>query len=288
MPIPATKRAFDAMLGLPPNRESWQRDFGTLVRDRGSFQLRQPAGYMFKELPEVDRDVPYGDYLIAEMDRWDVEAGLIPVTQTPDDLGRSLVAAHPDRLYGSYNIDPNQGMSDVANLKRAVREVGARAATCFPCGTSPQVAIDQARMYPFYAACVELDIPIFVNAGVPGPRFPMAPQEVWRLDQVCYDFPDLVIVTRHGCEPWTALAVKLMLKWPGLHYSTSAFAPKHYPRDIIDYANTRGAEKVMYAGYFPYGLSLERIFSELPSVPFRDHVWPKFLHENARRVLKLG
>ena len=32
------------------------------------------------------------------------------------------------------------------------------------------------------------------------------------------------------------------------------------------------------------GLSLERIFSELPSVPFKDEVWPKFLRENALRV----
>ena len=59
---------------------------------------------------------------------------------------------------------------------------------------------------------------------------------------------------RHGAEPWVDLAVKLLLKWPNLYYSTSAFAPKHYPKAIIDFANTRGADKVIYAGYFP-GLS---------------------------------
>jgi hypothetical protein len=96
------------------------------------------------------------------------------------------------------------------------------------------------------------------------------------------------VVTRHGCEPWTDLAVKLMLKWPNLYYSTSAMAPRHYPEEIIRYANTRGADKILYAGYFPMGLSLERIFKELPGVPFRDHVWPKFLRDNARRVFKLG
>jgi predicted TIM-barrel fold metal-dependent hydrolase len=275
------------MLGLPPNRASWQSDFGNLVRDQASMALRQPAGYMFKDLPEVDREVPYAEYLIGEMDRWGVEWGLLPISLEPDDLGREIVEAHPGRFSGGFGVDPNQGMVAVANLKRAVRDHGARAAVCFPCGTDPQVAIDHPRMYPLYAACVELGVPMFVNAGVPGPRFPMAPQEVFRLDVVCYDFPELVLVTRHGCEPWTDLAVKLMLKWPGLHYSTSAFAPKHYPRDIIEYANTRGAEKVLYAGYFPYGLSLERIFTELRTVPFRDHVWPKFLHENAQRVLGL-
>src|SRR5207249_6006 len=80
------------------------------------------------------------------------------------------------------------------------------------------------------------------------------------IDEVCWFFPELRIVMRHGAEPWDALAVKLMLKWPNLYYSTSAFAPKFYPKTIIDFANTRGAHKVMYAGYFPMGLSLERIF----------------------------
>jgi predicted TIM-barrel fold metal-dependent hydrolase len=115
----------------------------------------------------------------------------------------------------------------------------------------------------------------------------MAPQRVELIDEVCWFFPELKFVMRHGAEPWTDLAVKLMLKYPNLYYSTSAFAPRYYPQTIIDYANTRGASKVMYAGYFPMGLSLERIFSELPNVPFKDDVWPKFLRENAVRVFGL-
>jgi uncharacterized protein len=36
------------------------------------------------------------------------------------------------------------------------------------------------------------------------------------------------------------------------------------------------------------GLSLRRIFDELPDVPLKDEVWPKFLRNNAVRVFKLG
>ena len=115
----------------------------------------------------------------------------------------------------------------------------------------------------------------------------MAPQKVELIDEVCWFFPELKFVMRHGAEPWVDLAIKLMLKYPNLYYMTSAFAPRYYPKAIVDYANTRGADKVMYAGYFPMGLSLERIFREMPDVPFREHVWPKFLRENARKVLKL-
>jgi len=113
-------------------------------------------------------------------------------------------------------------------------------------------------------------------------------QHVELLDVVCYDFPELKIVTRHGCQPWTELMVKLMLKWPNLYYSTSAFAPKHYDPRIIDYANTRGADRVIYAGYWPMGLTYERIMGDMPHVPFRDDVWPKFLRDNALKVLGLA
>jgi hypothetical protein len=78
-----------------------------------------------------------------------------------------------------------------------------------------------------------------------------------------------------------------MVKWPNLHYSTSAFAPKYYPQAIVDYANTRGADRVCFAGYFPMGLSYETIFGQLPNVGFSDHVWPKFLRENAVRLFDL-
>ena len=146
-------------------------------------------------------------------------------------------------------------MGEVRKIQRVVR--GVRAAgrrRVPPAAAIPQVGINDPKFYPIYAKCVELGLPIFVCAGVPGPRLPAWPQHVERIDQVMYDFPDLIFVTRHGCEPWEELAVKLMLKWPNLYYSTSAFAPKYYPEAIVNYANKRGADKVIYAGYFPIGL----------------------------------
>jgi predicted TIM-barrel fold metal-dependent hydrolase len=160
--------------------------------------------------------------------------------------------------------------------------------TLFPAGTLPAVPINDPRMYPVYAACVELGLPVFCTAGVPGPRLRLTTQRVELVDEVMYDFPDLVFVVRHGGDPWAELAVKLMLKWPGLHYSTSGFAPRYYPRAIIDFANTRGADQIVYAGYFPFGLTLERIMTEMADLPLRDDVWPKFLRANALRVLGLS
>jgi predicted TIM-barrel fold metal-dependent hydrolase len=177
-------------------------------------------------------------------------------------------------------------MRAVRKVEDLHRALGIRAVSFSPMSLSPQVPIDDRRAYPVYAKCAELGIPVFITVGVPGPRVPMAAQRVEMLDEVCWFFPELTIVMRHGAEPWADLAVMLMRKWPNLHYSTSAFAPKRYPRSIVEFANTRtGADKVLFAGYYAVGLSWDRIFADLADLPLNDDVWPRFLRDNALRVL---
>lgn len=290
MTMPSGIPVVDTMVGMPPEPGdmSWLGHLRPLLRDEESLSaFRFPAEYMFKNLPAARFADDTVAAVLGEMDRFGVEKALIGVS-FGNERALGALRDHPDRFFASFEVDPNAGVDGVRALRRAVEELGVRAATAFAAGTFPQVPVDDARWYPLYAACVELGIPLCTCLGVPGPRVPGAPQEVMRIDEVCYRFPELTIVTRHGCEPWTALAVKLLLKWPNLYYSTSAFAPKHYPRDIVEFANTRGADKVIYAGYFPMGLSLETIFTQLADVPFRDHVWPRFLRENAVRVFGLA
>jgi hypothetical protein len=220
------------------------------------------------------------------MDKHNIGQALIGVTDSFEhfDVIRDRYA---DRFIFGTPVDPNGGADEVRRIKRMHRDYGIKAASFFPAGSHPQIAINGKELYPIYATCCELDIPILVNVGVPGPRIPMATQKVEFIDEVCWFFPELKFVMRHGAEPWVDLAVKLMLKWPNLYYSTSAFAPKHYPKAIIDFANKRGPDKIMYAGYFPAGLTLDRIFAELEQVPFADAVWPKFLRGNAARVFNV-
>jgi predicted TIM-barrel fold metal-dependent hydrolase len=276
----------DTMIGFP-HEGSAQYDFiRRQTKDRESKESFEfPVEYMFKDVPKgLPTDDPVS-LVLQQMDRFGIEKAMIGVSEGSAELA---LKTFPDRFIPSGAIaDPNDVMGSVNAIRREYEQYGIAATSVFPAGTFPQVPIDDPKMYPIYATCVELGIPIFVCAGVPGPRVPFTPQEVSRIDIVMFDFPELVFVTRHGCEPWEDLAVKLMLKWPNLYYSTSAFAPKYYPKAIIDYANSRGADKVLYAGYFPMGLSLERIFGELPNVGLKDEVWPKFLYGNAARILGL-
>jgi predicted TIM-barrel fold metal-dependent hydrolase len=288
MPIPSGLKAIDLMMNIPDGDPSaWYEFIKPLLLDeesRNSFKM--PAQYMFKNIPKIEGKEDYVAYAITEMDKWGIEQAMLGISG-PNSTNLEACRKHPDRFFASYGANPNNGMEEVRKIRKLHKEHGLKAVTGFPSGLCPQVPLNDKKYYPIYATCVDLDIPICLCVGVPGPRIPMEPQKVEHIDEVCWFFPELKFVMRHGGEPWVDLAVKLMLKYPNLYYSTSAFAPKHYPKSIIHYANTRGAEKIMYAGYFPMGLSLERIFTDMQNVPFKDHVWPKFLRENAQRVFKL-
>jgi len=286
MTYPQDIGAVDLMIGFPMHDK--KKVYEYLMRGIKDSETKDsftfPAEYMFKDVPDAaEGDIDPVEQTMAEMDKYGVAMGLFGAGEVSIEARKK----HPGRIHLSLEVDPNDVMGAVRKIRKAKDRYDLKAITVFPSGCMPQVPVDDPKLYAVYATCVELDIPAIVNAGIAGPRFPSDCQHVERFDQVCYDFPDLRLVMRHGAEPWEELAVKLMLKWPGLFYMTSAFAPKYYPKAIVDYANTRGADKIMYAGYYPMGLSLERIFREMPDVPFRDHVWPKFLRENALRVFKL-
>jgi uncharacterized protein len=273
----------DLMMDIPGKNDK----FGFLrdgLRGKNKSDADQlPVAYLFKNAPSVPANVDPLSYVVSEMDKYGVARSLIDVTAA-DGPGRAAILAYPERFIGSFDVDPNTGMDGIRALTQAHSEGVVHAVSGMPAVYSPSVPIDDKRYYPVYAKCVELDLPIFITVGVPGPRVPMGPQTVDKLDEVCWFFPELKIVMRHGGEPWQDLAVKLMLKWPNLYYSTSGFAPKHYPRAIIDFANSRGREKILYAGYFPIALTLERIFAELPNIGLRDDVLPDFLWRNAQRL----
>jgi predicted TIM-barrel fold metal-dependent hydrolase len=283
----------DTAVGMPKTREEMY-EFYSFIRKQtrdveskeGQGGLEFPAGYMFKDVPkweEGELDDPV-TWLLAELDRHGIFQAIVSVE---DEVGKRAVRDHPTRFFASISIDPNEGMDAVRKIDRYANEWDLKCVGAFPAGLYPQVALNDKKLFPIYAKCIEVDVTFGSTVGVPGPRIPFTPQQVEFLDEICWFFPELRFVTRHGCEPWTALAVKLMLKWPNLYYSTTAFAPKHYPKDIVNYANTRGADKVLFSGYFPAGLTYDRQFTELPDVAFREHVWPKFLRENAQKAFKL-
>ena len=256
------------------------------LRDADSTRYTHPAQHFFKGSEERMASGNTLEELLALLDEVGIEQGLVDCDLDDPGPVLEIVEQHPDRFFATVSVNPWLGMPEIRKLEALVRN-HPHVRACTVTGFRIQRPYNDKIYWPLYAKCSELDLPVICYVGLPGPRVPGDAQNPMHLDEVLWFFPELKVVMRHGGEPWQFECVKLMLKWPNLYYSTSAFAPKHYPQDVMHFANTRGTGQVLYAGYWP-GLHLRRIRDEIEQdLALRDHVWRPFLRENAIQVFKL-
>lgn len=141
---------------------------------------------------------------------------------------------------------------------------------------------DNAVYFPLYTKCCEWDLPMCMNAGLPGPPIPGEVQNPIYYDRVCVRFPELRLCMIHGADPWWDTAIRLMIKYPGLHLMTSAWAPKYLPESLLHYMRTRGKAKVIFASDAPV-LSITRTIGEAMALDLPDQVRDDYLYGNAQR-----
>jgi len=263
------------------------------LRDRESraaWPSMDITSHLFKkDVAKEARLAIVGDFekWLENLDTWRIaKAQVVLVSTEPNEVFDRL-SEHKDRLFISIRVDPHDGMDAVRRIDELARVYPmVRSVSISPMMLYPLVAPNSKEFYPIYTKCSEADLSVFINVGFPGPRVPAWAQDPIYLDEVCWFFPDLRVVMRHGGEPWVETCVRMLLRWPNLYYATTGFAPKWYPQPIIDLLNTRGRDKVVWAGYWPM-LGYDRIFAELSKLEIRDESWPYFLHHNARAAFGL-
>lgn len=97
-------------------------------------------------------------------------ADAIAFCRRHNDEIAAVVAAHAGRLKGFATLPMQDVGSAIAELRRAVRDLGLLGGYI---GTDLNGrSLDDAALDPFYEACVDLDVPLFVHpqpAGIDGP-----------------------------------------------------------------------------------------------------------------------
>jgi predicted TIM-barrel fold metal-dependent hydrolase len=253
---------------------------GMGTAERPEYLVRVAADY-FKRTEQIFRDISLSEMLDV-MDRVGVERSILSLrAETPSRQVIAFAEARPDRFALAAYVDPRRGMPALRELGAVVKDhpvVVARAVP-FMINLPP----DDRAYYPLYAKCIELELPISVNTGIPGPPAPGRCQDPIYLDEVCLFFPELRLVMAHGADPWWAVAIRLMLKYPNLYLMTSAYAPRYLPPEVIHFMNTRGQDKIIFASDHPV-LSMERCVKEAEALDLREGVLDKYLYANAARV----
>jgi predicted TIM-barrel fold metal-dependent hydrolase len=177
-------------------------------------------------------------------------------------------------------LDPRRGMKATRASEGFVKrpQRGAGRITPFMLDLPPNHAI----YYPVYAKCIELDLPITINTGIPGPPVPGECQHPMHLDKVCLHFPELKLVMAHGADPWWSEACRLMLKYHNLTMMTSAYLPKYFPPSCCAFMNARQAQGDVRVR--PSGLIRWTAASPGARARPAPRVLENFLYENASRV----
>jgi uncharacterized protein len=221
--------------------------------------------------------------LIDEMDEQGVrKAILMDNLAKPSVTARKFVEAKPDRFalaMGGVNL--LRPMPSLRELSAVVNDLPVAYAVVGPSfwgdGMYPP---SDAVYYPLYTKCCELDLPLCMNAGIPGPPLPAEPQNPIHFDRVCIRFPELRLCMIHGADPWWETAIRLMIKYRNLRLMTSAWSPKYLPASLLHYMSTRGKDRVMFATDYPV-LSFERCLGEAAALDLTDEVRQAWLYDNA-------
>jgi predicted TIM-barrel fold metal-dependent hydrolase len=243
--------------------------------------VRVAADY-FKRSDETFKDISIPE-LIEAMDGAGIEKCIISTdAEHPSEHVLAFPRANPERFVLSVSLDPRNGMKAIRALETMVRDepVVLARITPFMVGAIPP---NEKEYYPVYSKCIELDLPIAINTGIPGPPMPGKCQDPMHLDEVCVFFPELKVVMAHGADPWWDVAIRLMIKYRNLYLQTSAYAPRYFPPQLIQFMNTRGQDKIMFASDHPV-LSFERCVKEAAALDLREGVLDKFLYSNAERL----
>ena len=246
-----------------------------LVRVAEDYFNRADAIFNDIEVPE----------LIETMDRAGVEKCIITTdAEQPAEHVLAFPKAHPERFVLSLVARPDarHGRAPRAARRwRATQPVVLARITPFMINLPPNDRV----YYPVYAKCIELDLPISINTGIPGPPMPGKCQDPMYLDEVCVFFPELKLVMAHGADPWWDVAIRLMIKYRNLYLQTSAYAPRYFPPQLIQFMNTRGQDKIMFASDHPV-LSFERCIKEARGAgPARGRAGQVPVRERAAAVL---
>ncbi len=237
--------------------------------------------------------------MLAEMDEARIQCAFLVAAKTgrlglpgcyhmPTEVVADAVARYPERFFGLVGIDPFQGMDGVRAMEEAVREQGFIGAHLYPHWF--ELPPNHARYYPFYAKCIELDIPIQMQVGQSliyskDNRCRSVGRPIY-LDDVACDLPELKLIGSHVGIPWHDEMIAMAWKHENVYICTDAHSPKYWPASVVRYLNSYGQDKVIFGTDFPV-LRFRRTVEEIDAYGLKPEARRKFMRENAMRLYGL-
>lgn len=190
------------------------------------------------------------------------------------------------------SIDPHRGPDGVREAKRLVAEGIVRGLKLHP--PVQQFSPDDPVAYPLYEVFAEARLPVVFHTGHSGIGTGMPGGGGVRLkygnplpiDDVAVDFPSLPIIMAHPSFPWQDEAISICLHKPNVYIDLSGWSPKYFSPTLVQYANTRLKNKVLFGSDYPF-ITPDRWLADFEQISIREEVRPLILKENAVKLFGL-
>ena len=199
---------------------------------------------------------------------------------------------HADVAIPFASIDPHRGPEGVREAKRLVADRLVRGLKLHP--PVQQFSPDDKMVYPLYEVFAEARLPVLFHTGHSGIGTGMPGGGGVRLkygnpmpiDDVAVDFPEMPIILAHPSFPWQDEAISICLHKPTVYIDLSGWSPKYFSPTLVQYANSRLKEKVLFGSDYPF-ITPDRWIADFEKLEIRSEVRPLILKENAVKLLAL-
>jgi len=232
------------------------------------------------------------DDVLAVLLAWDAETatGEPPLT---NDVVAACVERHPDAFLGFASVDPWKGKAAIAELRRAVADLGLRGLKVHP--SAQAFAPNDVRHYPLWEAATELGIPVLfhtgttgLGAGIPGGGgIKLGFSRPIFLDDVAADFPDLTIVGAHPSWPWQDEMLAVAQHKTNVWIDLSGWSPRKWSPELTAAVLGPLQDRALFGTDYPF-ITFQKWLQAFRSHEPSAEVEEKVLRANATRLLGIA
>lgn len=197
---------------------------------------------------------------------------------------REFVQACPEIFQGYYGVDPHKGVDAFRELDAALKSGDFHGAAMDP--MYAQLKASDAKCYPVYAKCCELEAPIVITAGPA--RYTantvMDHTHPKEIDIVAKDFPELKIIVSHGAWPFVEEMIGVAFRNRNVFLEISEYERFPGSGDFLEAAKGILADQILFASACPFVPYLEAA-EQYQSFGFSREILEKIMYRNAAKLL---
>jgi predicted TIM-barrel fold metal-dependent hydrolase len=149
---------------------------------------------------------------------------------------------------------------------------------------------DDARLFPFYAKCLELDIPIQIHIGSSLINTPFQQSlslgNPTSLDEIAYTMPFLKMVATNSGWPWIEELVSASNKHENIYVVVDKHPVSAMGWPLLNFIKSWGINRVLFGADFP-SATYQEVLAEIDQLDLSEKVKPRLMAQNAVELYKL-